>query len=284
MSEDAEENDDDDTFASRFTAAFIRYILQGYKATNKAVRVRVVQITSHVISHLGQIELDLYNDLKTALKDRVQDKDASVRALAVTSLCKIVDTATEDEVYDTEVEELLLEALASDPATEVRRAVLVNLPLDERRLEFILPRLREQDAMARRLMFTKILALDSKPDEELPSAHPSKLRPEQITEIVKAGLEDRDETVRAAAAHLMASWYDEMAVTKGRVKDEDDEKPIAAVIEEQLVTFLSLFDLEIGGGELARRAVEAVFKARPETVGNLQFDSECSIGHNPLTC
>ena len=82
----------------------------------------------------------------------------------------------------------------------------------------------------------------------------------------------------------MASWYDEMAVTKGRVKDEDDEKPIAAVIEEQLVTFLSLFDLEIGGGELARRAVEAVFKARPETVGNLQFDSECSIGHNPLTC
>ncbi|KAL1667231.1 armadillo-type protein [Schizophyllum commune] len=254
VSEDAEADDDDDTFASRFTAAFIRYILQGYKATNKAVRVRVVQITSHVISHLGQIELDLYNDLKTALKDRVQDKDASVRALAVTSLCKIVDTATEDEDYDTEVEELLLDALAGDPAAEVRRAVLVNLPLDERRLEFILPRLREQDAIARRLMFTKILALDSKPDEELPSAHPSKLRPEQITEIVKAGLEDRDETIRAAAAHLMASWYDEMA---------------------QLVTFLSLFDLEIGGGELARRAVEAVFKARPETVGNLQFDSEC---------
>ncbi|KAL1732694.1 armadillo-type protein [Schizophyllum commune] len=255
VSEDAEENDDDDTFASRFTAAFIRYILQGYKATNKAVRVRVVQITSHVISHLGQIELDLYNDLKMALKDRVQDKDASVRALAVTSLCKIVDTATEDEDYDTEVEELLLDALASDPAAEVRRAVLVNLPLDERRLEFILPRLREQDAIARRLMYTKILALDSKPDEELSPAHPSKLRPEQITEIVKAGLEDRDDSVRAAAAHLMASWYDEMA---------------------QLVTFLSLFDLEIGGGELAQRAVEAVFKARPETVGNLQFDTRTS--------
>ncbi|KAL1753202.1 armadillo-type protein [Schizophyllum commune] len=253
--EDAEADGDDDTFASRFIAAFIRYILQGYKATNKAVRVRVVQITSHVISHLGQIELDLYNDLKTALKDRMQDKDASVRALAVTSLCKIVDTATEDEDYDTEVEELLLDALASDPAAEVRRAVLVNLPLDERRLEFILPRLREQDAIARRLMYTKILALDSKPDEELPPAHPSKLRPEQITEIVKAGLEDRDETVRAAAAHLMASWYDEMA---------------------QLVTFLSLFDLEIGGGELAKRAVEAVFKARPETVGNLQFDTRTS--------
>ncbi|KAL1671838.1 armadillo-type protein [Schizophyllum commune] len=255
VSEDAESDDDDDTFASRFTAAFIRYILQGYKATNKAVRVRVVQITSHVISHLGQIELDLYNDLKTALKDRVQDKDASVRALAVTSLCKIVDTATEDEDYDTEVEELLLDALASDPAAEVRRAVLVNLPLDERRLEFILPRLREQDAIARRLMYTKILALDSKPDEELPPAHPSKLRPEQITEIVKAGLEDRDDSVRAAAAHLMASWYDEMA---------------------QLVTFLSLFDLEIGGGELAQRAVEAVFKARPETAGNLQFDTRTS--------
>ena len=53
-----EENDPDDdiTYASRFTARLLRFLLKGFEAKDKNVRFRVVQSVSEMISHLGIIE------------------------------------------------------------------------------------------------------------------------------------------------------------------------------------------------------------------------------------
>ena len=53
-----EENDPDDdvTYASRFTARLLRFLLKGFEAKDKNVRFRVVQSVSEMISHLGTIE------------------------------------------------------------------------------------------------------------------------------------------------------------------------------------------------------------------------------------
>ncbi|KAL1747325.1 nuclear condensing complex subunit [Schizophyllum fasciatum] len=265
-----DEDEDDETFASRFTAHFIRYILRGYMASNKTVRLRVVQLTSVVVSHLGQIDIDLYNDLKKALQLRAVDKETSVRTFAAICLCKIIDTATEDAEYDEDIEQLLLERLCCDPAAEVRRTILAHIPVTESRLASILARLRDTDAATRRVIYIRTLALEGSADEGMSAVHPHALKRDQIERIAKFGLNDRDESVRAAAARLVATWYDEMGIS---VKAENGDKSVNGVVEEQMVAFLSLFDLQVGGGELAQQATEAVFQARSESYANLKFDS-----------
>ncbi|TRM62875.1 nuclear condensing complex subunit [Schizophyllum amplum] len=264
------EDEDEDNFASRFTAHLIEYILQGYHALNKTVRLRVLQITTAVISHLGTIDGDLYDKLRDALRERAGDKENSVRTQVVMSLCKIVDTpTTEDTEYDEDVESELLEMLAVDTAAEVRRAILLNLPLTEVRLAGVLTRLREEDAVTRRLIYAKTLALEGTTDGETSIANPRVLNWEQVENIVKHGLNDRDESVRTAAGRLMTTWYDEMGTT---IKAEAGKRPVSEIVQEQMVAFLSLFHLQAEGRELAQKALEAVFRARPDGVDNLRFD------------
>jgi condensin complex subunit 3 len=54
--ENTAEDDDDDTTASRFTARLLRFLLKGFLAKDKAVRYRVVQLVSELVSYLGAIE------------------------------------------------------------------------------------------------------------------------------------------------------------------------------------------------------------------------------------
>ena len=49
-------DEDEDTPATRFVARLLKWLLQGFLAKNKTVRYRSVFIVSELISHLGEIE------------------------------------------------------------------------------------------------------------------------------------------------------------------------------------------------------------------------------------
>jgi len=51
-----EEDVDDNTTASRFTAHLLRWLSEGFLARDKNVRFRVLQTVAEMIAHLGAIE------------------------------------------------------------------------------------------------------------------------------------------------------------------------------------------------------------------------------------
>lgn len=55
---DAEEDEDEvnDTTASRFTAKILSWLMSGFMAKDKNVRYRVLQTVAEMVSHLGEIE------------------------------------------------------------------------------------------------------------------------------------------------------------------------------------------------------------------------------------
>lgn len=51
-----QDEEDDDTTASRFTARLLKHLLKGFTAKDKSVRYRVLQTVAEMVSHLGEIE------------------------------------------------------------------------------------------------------------------------------------------------------------------------------------------------------------------------------------
>jgi condensin complex subunit 3 len=51
-----EDEDDESTTASRFTARLLRFLLKGFLAKDKSIRYRVLQTVAEMVSHLGEIE------------------------------------------------------------------------------------------------------------------------------------------------------------------------------------------------------------------------------------
>ncbi len=52
----SDESDDEETFTSRFTTRLLRFLLKGFAAKDKFVRLRVVALTSEVLEYVGEIE------------------------------------------------------------------------------------------------------------------------------------------------------------------------------------------------------------------------------------
>ena len=53
---DPDEDTDDDTTASRFTAFLLREFLPGFEVKDKNVRYRTLQTVAEMVSHLGEIK------------------------------------------------------------------------------------------------------------------------------------------------------------------------------------------------------------------------------------
>jgi condensin complex subunit 3 len=51
-----EEDNDEDSTASRFTARLLKFLLKGFLAKDKVVRYRVLHLMAEMVSHLGEIE------------------------------------------------------------------------------------------------------------------------------------------------------------------------------------------------------------------------------------
>ncbi|POY70728.1 hypothetical protein BMF94_6138 [Rhodotorula taiwanensis] len=260
-----DDDDVDDGPASRLVAQVLAFLLRGFQAKNKIARYRCVQLVALMINSLGEIDDESYKTLKSALLERVRDKEASVRQHAVVALSKLqdadeeVDNDSEDDSDDEtakgdkkSVTAVLVDVLNHDPAAEVRRAALFNLIPSPETLPSLLRRTLDVDTTNRRLAFAHVLA-------EIP---PRSLSLKQRQTVLGRGLRDREEAVRKAAKKLVAKWAELLAQS-----GQDAEGIIEA--------FVGLFDVYTTDGKaIAEKALEGLFELRPDLIESIDLSDE----------
>jgi condensin complex subunit 3 len=165
----------------------------------------------------------------------------------------------------------LVPYLLTNVCSDVRRAVLCNIPVTSITLPAILGRTRDTDTTMRRLVFDLVLLPHAKnPHEDdnktevemIGVAHPRALSIAQRELIVRHGLGDREEIVRNAAAKVLQAWVDVTADPQGNAGPGN--------VEQDLLTFLRMFDL--GADQTAEDALTCIFTSRPEILDALRFD------------
>ncbi|KDR80169.1 hypothetical protein GALMADRAFT_62541 [Galerina marginata CBS 339.88] len=264
MNEKGDDEDDEETPTSRFVSRLLSWLLQGFVAKNKVVRYRCIHVISEMISHLGEIERDAYNELRDALIERLNDKETLIRTHAVVALSKLLGSEDPDEVGQGEqtILQTLLDIVSTDPAPEVRRAVLLHVPLSPPTIDSILTRTRDIDPVTRKLVYSGVL--------QPKLGHPRHLTIAQREQIVKDGLGDREPAVRVAAGKLVTSWFD-VVLAEAKDKDESTWEGDDGGVMKGLIKFLGLFDVVGPGETVAVDAVLSIFTTRPDTADVFVF-------------
>ncbi|KAG7094897.1 hypothetical protein E1B28_005704 [Marasmius oreades] len=259
LSEDDEEEDEValmnmDTAASRFTESIVKYLIDnGFLAKDKTVRYRAAQICAEIVSGLGEIDQDLYDELQGALQQRITDKETSVRVQAGIALCKFART---EDPEDGKLLEMMIESLAHDDAAEVRRAILMNIPITKVSLCAVLDRTKDTDTSIRKLVYSHVLTRD------IGETHPERFSISQRELICRNGLGDRDEGVKAAAADLLALWLD----VSSDAKSEEGTDEV-----DRLAELLKKFDL--GEAKVANDVLLNLFRERAEIFQGIKIDA-----------
>ncbi|WVN89766.1 uncharacterized protein L203_104996 [Cryptococcus depauperatus CBS 7841] len=239
------EDEEMETTSSRFVVKLLRHLLAGTEAKDKNVRFRVILLIVSMINGLGEMDDDLYVLLRKSLLERSRDKEAAVRVQAALGLSKLQSGEDDDDLEEGQepLGQVLFDLLRYDNAAEVRRAALYNFPRTLETLPFILARTRDIDPLLRRTVFAGVLSMEALPD-------PRVLTIAQREEIVRNGLGDREESVRKAAASMLAGWLD--------------------MADGDLLEFLSRFD--VVSSQVAEDALISVFVAKPEAFHAIEFD------------
>lgn len=272
--DDADASTMPETPSTRLITQVMAVILPLLTAKDKFVRFRATQFVSHVINSLDAIDDDLFQKLRQGLLRRIRDKEAMVRAQAVLGLGRLAGNQveamansedSEDDDAETGLLEKLLEVLQNDPSAEVRRSLLVNLPILPNTLPYLLERARDQDAQTRRAVYARLLpALGD-------FRHLSLSMREKL---LRWGLRDRDENVRKAAGRLFRDrWIEDCA---GVPPLAEDGKPAEAPGPsfDGLVELLERIDVVNSGVEngVAIEAMKGFWDGRPDYRDAVTFD------------
>ncbi|KAJ2737524.1 chromosome condensation complex Condensin, subunit G [Coemansia sp. Cherry 401B] len=234
------EDADMDTASSRFAELLIKYLLQGFQAKEKQIRMRCCQIVAMSVTSLGEIDEELYFDLVKRLTERIRDKEAAIRVHAAIALSKLQSGEDSD---GGEVTEALLGLMQSDPSAEVRRAVLLNIAKTPGTLPYVLERARDVDATNRKCLFLKVM----------PPIDYHLLSIEDRERLLAAGVNDRDPNVKRACVRMIGeSWL--------------------TFANQNLLELTS--SLDVVDSPAASKVMQALFAAYPEIPENLQFDQE----------
>lgn len=159
--------------------------------------------------------------------------------------------------------------------SDVRRTVVLKIPVNAETLPGVLDRMHDVDANVRKVVYSKVLATNVTGGEEeegseiIGSAHPRTLTISQRIHIVQTGLEDRDLSVSSAAAALLATWVDVINIKNenGEVKVEEQSRE---KLESGVLSLLSLFDLQ--EGSIAKIALSSIFVSRVDILDNIGFE------------
>lgn len=145
------------------------------------------------------------------LMERLTDKEPSVRVQAIMALARL---QTDEDGTDEHTLRLLLHILRHDTSAEVRRAALFHITPTAQTLPYLLERLQDVDAANRRSVYLgslKVL-LDTQPTVEHDDGSVAKeslgLGEVSLSEVVRIGLHERDESVRKAARKLVGLWLE----------------------------------------------------------------------------
>lgn len=262
-----------ETPGTRLTTHLMETILPLLAAKDKFVRYRSTQLISHIINSLDAIDDDLFQKLRSGLLKRIRDKEAMVRAQAVLGLGRLAgnqieaepDSDDSDDDAASGLLEKLLEVLQNDPSADVRRSLLVNLPLLPTTLPFLLERARDQDAATRRAVYSRLLpALGD-------FRHLSLSMREKL---LRWGLRDRDENVRKAAGRLFRErWIEDCAGTPPPAETGQPAE-VSPPNLDALLELLERIDIVNSGGEngVALEAMKGFWEGRPDYREAMFFD------------
>ncbi|KAK1598760.1 nuclear condensing complex subunit [Colletotrichum navitas] len=262
-----------ETPSTRLTSYLMSTVLPLMVAKDKFVRYRSTQLISHIINSLDAIDDDLFQKLRHGLLKRIHDKEAMVRAQAVLGLGRLagnqVNAADEDDDDDdaSGLLEKLLEVLQNDPSADVRRSLLVNLPILPATLPYLLERARDQDALTRRAVYSRLLpALGD-------FRHLSLSMREKL---LRWGLRDRDENVRKSAGRLFRErWIEDCA---GVAPPEEGAPPAEPSPPnfDGLLELLERIDVVNSGVEngVALEAMKGFWEGRPDYREAVTFDNQ----------
>lgn len=270
--EDVDASTMPETPSTRLITQVMETILPLLTAKDKFVRYRATQLISHVINSLDAIDDDLFQKLRHGLLKRIRDKEAMVRAQAVLGLGRLAGNqieamANSDDSDDVETGllEKLLEVLQNDPSAEVRRSLLVNLPILPNTLPYLLERARDQDPQTRRAVYSRLLpALGD-------FRHLSLSMREKL---LRWGLRDRDENVRKAAGRLFRErWIEDCAGVNPPPEEGKPAEP-AEPSFDGLLELLERIDVVNSGVEngVALEAMKGFWEGRPDYRTGVTFD------------
>ncbi|KAJ4260698.1 chromosome condensation complex Condensin, subunit G [Fusarium torreyae] len=261
-----------ETPSTRLTSQLLEAILPLQMAKDKVVRFRSTQLISHIINSLDAIDDDLFQKLRHGLLKRIRDKEAMVRSQAVLGLGRLAGNQTEgctnsddsDDGEDTGLLEKLLEVLQNDPNADVRRSLLVNLPILPETLSVLLERARDQDAATRRAVYSRLLpALGD-------FRHLSVKMREKL---LRWGIRDRDENVRKAASRLFRERWIEDCAGAPPQEDGAPAEPVPPNFDG-LLELLERIDVVNTGVEngVALEAMKGFWEGRPDYRETVEFD------------
>jgi len=268
-----------ETPSTRLTSTLMNTILPLLTAKEKFVRFRATQLISHIINSLEAIDDDLFQLLRHGLLKRIHDKEAMVRVQAVLGLGRLAGNEAEGEAEDSDDDsgagllDRLLDVLQNDPSADVRRSLLVNLPILPNTLPFLLERARDQDPATRRALYSRLLpALGD-------FRHLSLSMREKL---LRWGLRDRDENVRKAAGKLFRErWIEDCAGTaepeepaEGGEATEGANAEAKGPSLDGLLELLERIDVVNSGVEngVALEAMKRFWEGRPDYRDAVTFD------------
>ena len=261
-----------ETASTRLTSHILSILLQLLGSKEKTVRYRSTQLVAHVINSLDSIDDEYYHLLKMGLLKRIRDKEPMIRVQAVLGLGRLAGNEDDGDQQNENSEdddvsgllEKLLDALQNDPSADVRRSLLLNLPLTASTLPYLLERARDVDAATRRALYSRLLpALGD-------FRHLSLSMREKL---LRWGLRDRDENVRKATARLFGErWIEDCA--GARANEESGAFLEAAPPSiDGLLELLERIDVVNSGVEegIASRAMHDFWDGRPDYVEAVSF-------------
>lgn len=262
--------------SSSTTSAVLLALLPFLCAKDKTIRYRATQLVSQILAVLSAIDDDLYRVIRHELIKRLHDKVPAIRLEAVVALGRIVENEIDDEQQEQDSDEdvapglldKLLDVLQNDTNADVRRALLLNLPITPTTLPYLLERARDRDAPTRRTLYSRLLP-------KLGDFRHLSLSMRE--KLLRWGLRDRDEKVRKAAARLFAErWIEDCAGTKADNEGEVDKNKLHDASMPALLELLERIDIINAGAEsgIGLDAMKEFWGSRPDYVDAIVFEDE----------
>jgi len=262
-----------ETPSTHLTSHIFSVLLPLLIAKEKTVRYRSTQLISHIINSLDSVDDEYYHLLRAGLLKRIRDKEPMVRVQAILGLGRLAGNEADEDLGNEDSDndetggllEKLLEVLQNDPSADVRRSLLLNLPLTPSTLPYLLERARDVDPATRRALYSRLLpALGD-------FRHLSLSMREKL---LRWGLRDRDENVRKAAARLFRErWIEDCAGTCAATEAPPASEAAPPSIDG-LFELLERIDVVNSGVEngVALEAMREFWDGRPDYRDAIAFD------------
>ncbi|KAL8820436.1 MAG: hypothetical protein Q9223_001353 [Gallowayella weberi] len=261
-----------ETPSTRLTSHILLILVPLLASKEKVVRYRATQLVAHIINSLDSVDDDSYHAIRMGLLKRVRDKEPMIRVQAVLGLGRLAGNEGEEDRDDADSDnddangllDILLEILQNDPSAEVRRSLLLNLPLAPKTLPFLLERARDIDAATRRALYSRLLpALGD-------FRHLSLSMREKL---LRWGLRDRDEHVRKATGKLFRERWIEDCVGPSKVAEDGRTQQAAPPSLDGLLELLERIDVvnSAAGNGIAAEAMREFWFGRPDYCDAITF-------------